>query len=140
MGLRRKLRAVLITDPLILLATALMGSISVLVSLFDPTGRGQHRIARAWSRMLLWISGAKVRVEGLDKVSSGGCYVFAANHRSLMDIPVLLPTIPVEFRFMANHYLFKWPFIGYHLGRQATWQSTRAAFAIRCEACRTRRG
>jgi 1-acyl-sn-glycerol-3-phosphate acyltransferase len=117
MGVRSKLRAILITDPLILLATAVMGSVSVLVSLFDPTGRAQHRIARAWSRMLLWISRAHVRVEGLEKISPGGRYVFAANHRSLMDIPMLLPTIPVEFRFMANHYLFKWPFIGYHLAR-----------------------
>lgn len=112
-----KIRALLITDPLIILATMLMGSISLLVSLFDSSGRGQHRVARGWSRMLLRISGVKVDVEGLEKIAPGGSYVFIANHRSFMDIPVILPHISVEFRFLANKNLFSVPFIGYHLKR-----------------------
>jgi 1-acyl-sn-glycerol-3-phosphate acyltransferase len=112
-----KLRAVLITAPLIAGATALMGSISLLISLLDSSGRGQHRVARAWSRMLLRISGVKVHVEGLEKIAPGGSYVFVANHRSYMDVPVILPHISVQFRFLANKNLFSVPFIGYHLKR-----------------------
>lgn len=113
----KKARALLITAPLIMGSTVLMGSVSLLVSLFDSGGRSQHRVARAWSRMLLRISGVKVYVEGLEKIAPAGSYVFAANHRSFMDIPVILPNIPVQFRFMANKNLFRIPFLGYHLHR-----------------------
>ena len=95
------IRAFLITDPLILLAT----------------GHTQHRVARAWARMLLRIAGAKVRVEGLDRIAPGASYVIVANHLSFMDIPVILAHIPVEIRFLAKKSLFKVPFIGYHLER-----------------------
>jgi 1-acyl-sn-glycerol-3-phosphate acyltransferase len=111
------LRALLITDPLIVVATAIYGTISLLTSLFDATGRAQHRVACAWGRMLLRISGVKVRVEGLENISPGASYVFVSNHLSLMDIPVILPYIPVQFRFMAKKGLFRVPFIGYHLKR-----------------------
>lgn len=111
------LRALLITDPLIVLATAAYGAVSLLTSLFDATGRAQHRVACAWARMLLRIAGVKVTVEGLEHISAGGNYVFVSNHLSYMDIPVILPHIPVQFRFLAKKSLFKVPFIGYHLHR-----------------------
>jgi 1-acyl-sn-glycerol-3-phosphate acyltransferase len=111
------IRAFLITDPLILLATALMGTVSLIVSPFDSTGHAQHRVARAWARMLLRIAGAQVRVEGLDRIAPGFNYVIVANHLSFMDIPVILAHIPVEIRFLAKRSLFKVPFIGYHLRR-----------------------
>jgi 1-acyl-sn-glycerol-3-phosphate acyltransferase len=111
------LRALLITDPLIILATAVYGTVSLVTSLFDATGRGQHRVACAWARMLLGIARMRVRVEGLENISPGGSYVFASNHLSLMDIPAVLPHIPVQFRFLAKEGLFKVPFIGYHLQR-----------------------
>ncbi len=111
------IRAILILDPLILLSTALMGTISALVSFFDSTGRTQHRVARAWAHMLVWFSGARVRVEGLDHLVPGSSYVIVANHLSFMDIPVILAYLPVEIRFLAKRSLFKAPFIGYHLRR-----------------------
>ncbi len=111
------LRNYLVTGPLIFGATALMGSVSLVVSLFSSTGRTQHRLARRWSRMLLGIAGVHVTVEGLEKIAPGGSYVFIANHRSYFDVPVILPHISVQFRFIANKNLFRIPFIGYHLAR-----------------------
>ncbi|MBM3775675.1 MAG: 1-acyl-sn-glycerol-3-phosphate acyltransferase, partial [Acidobacteria bacterium] len=116
-GAWNTVRSLLVTDPLIILSTILMGSVSLLVSLVDSSGRGQHRVARGWSRMLLAVSGVRVRVQGLEKIAPDGSYVFAANHRSYMDIPAILPHIPVQFRFLANRNLFNVPFIGYHLRR-----------------------
>lgn len=111
------LRAWLITDPLIALATIFLACVSMLVSLFDNVGRRQAAIARAWSRVLLAVSGVKVRVEGGEKISPQGSYVFASNHASYMDTPVVLANIPVQFRFMAKKGLFSIPFLGWHLGR-----------------------
>jgi 1-acyl-sn-glycerol-3-phosphate acyltransferase len=59
----------------------------------------------------------KVRVEGLENISPDGSYVFVSNHLSYMDIPVILPHIPAQFRFLAKKGLFQVPFIGYHLKR-----------------------
>jgi len=46
-----------------------------------------------------------------------GVYVFAANHSSYMDTPVVLANLPVQFRFLAKHGLFTIPFLGWHLKR-----------------------
>lgn len=111
------LRALFIADPLIVLATIVMGTISLVVSLFDSTGRAQHSVARIWSRMLLAAGGMKVVVEGIEKISNlGGC-VIVSNHLSLMDTPLVMGLIPLQFRFLAKKGLFKIPFIGYHLHR-----------------------
>lgn len=111
------IRSFLFTDPLILLATAFMGTVSLMVSFFDASGRTQHRVARVWARMLLRIAGARVRVEGLERMAPGASYVIVSNHLSFMDIPTILAHIPVEIRFLAKKSLFTVPFIGYHLRR-----------------------
>jgi 1-acyl-sn-glycerol-3-phosphate acyltransferase len=112
-----QLRSALITAPLIALATAYYGSLSLLVSLFSSTGNSQHLIARDWAAMLLRIARVKAHVEGVERIAPGGSYVFVANHRSYFDVPVILPHIGVQFRFLANQNLFSIPFIGYHLTR-----------------------
>jgi 1-acyl-sn-glycerol-3-phosphate acyltransferase len=111
------LRAIFFTDPLIILATVVMGSVSLVISLFDSTGRPQHGVARAWARMLLAIAGARVRVEGLHHIDPGAPYVIASNHLSYMDTPVVLAHIPLQFRFLAKEGLFGIPFVGHHLRR-----------------------
>lgn len=113
----RKLRALLITAPLIVLATIVMGSLSLLASFFDSTGRRQHSIARTWSRILLKVSGVRVIAEGVEKLDPDKGYVLVANHSSYMDIPVIMATLPLQFRFFAKRGLFRIPFLGTHLQR-----------------------
>jgi len=116
----------LITDPLIVLTTAAYWSASFAASLFDSTGRRQDAIARAWGGALLRVSRVKVRVEGLEKITPNGSYVFASNHLSYMDTPVVLANIPAGFRFLAKRGLFQIPFIGWHLARAGHIQVPRA--------------
>jgi 1-acyl-sn-glycerol-3-phosphate acyltransferase len=111
------LRSLLITDPLIIIATIVFGAISLIVSFFDPTRHKQNAIARAWARVLLVVGGVKVKVEGLEKIKEDGSYVFVSNHLSYMDTPVALANIPVQFRFLAKRGLFQIPFMGWHLAR-----------------------
>ncbi|MGQ9635644.1 MAG: lysophospholipid acyltransferase family protein [Bryobacteraceae bacterium] len=112
-----KLRAWLVTAPLIVLATAVMGTLSWLASLADASGNLAHRIARLWSRILIRVSGLRVTVEGLEKIDSDRNYVIASNHLSLMDTPLVLAYLPLQFRFLAKRSLFRVPFIGGHLKR-----------------------
>jgi 1-acyl-sn-glycerol-3-phosphate acyltransferase len=111
------LRSLLITEPLIVVATIVFGAISLTVSFFDPTRHRQNAIARAWARVLLAVSRVKVHVEGLEKIKEDGSYVFVSNHLSYMDTPVALANIPVQFRFLAKRGLFQIPFMGWHLAR-----------------------
>jgi len=99
------------------LATIAFGLVSLLISLVESSGRGQIAMARAWARCLLWVSGVKVTVEGLDKIAPNGSYVFVSNHLSYMDTPVVLANIPVQFRFLAKRGLFQIPLLGTHLAR-----------------------
>jgi len=112
-----RLRAYLLIDPLIILATAIMGIISLAASAFDRSGRAQHRLARVWARMILAVSGVKVSVEGLEKLRADSGYVLVANHRSYMDTPAVLAHIPLQLRFFAKKGLFRIPLLGGHLRR-----------------------
>ena len=111
------LRSLLFSIPLIVISTVLMGTLSLLASFFDRSGRTQHAIARVWARMLLAVSFIHVRAEGLEKLDPNASYVFAANHASFMDIPAILSVLPHQFRFFAKAGLFKIPFLGTHLRR-----------------------
>jgi 1-acyl-sn-glycerol-3-phosphate acyltransferase len=113
----KRLRGILFADPAIILATIVYGSASLVVSFFDSTGKVQIRVARAWARMLLRVSGVRVEVEGLERIDPNGSYVFISNHLSYMDTPVALANIPVQFRFLAKRGLFQIPFLGTHLSR-----------------------
>ncbi|HEX5226518.1 MAG TPA: lysophospholipid acyltransferase family protein [Bryobacteraceae bacterium] len=108
------LRSYLVTIPLIALATIGYGMVSWVIAFFDKRGSRQIAVAQAWSRYLLWVSGVKVTVEGIEKISPTGSYVFVANHLSYMDTPVILANMP-EFRFLAKKGLFQIPFLGTHL-------------------------
>jgi 1-acyl-sn-glycerol-3-phosphate acyltransferase len=111
------LRAYFITAPLIVLATIAFGLVSLVISLFESSGRRQIAVSRVWASFLLWGSGVKVKVEGLEKIAPDGSYVFVSNHLSYMDTPVVLANIPVQFRFLAKSGLFQIPLLGTHLTR-----------------------
>jgi 1-acyl-sn-glycerol-3-phosphate acyltransferase len=109
--------SLLYVDPLIILSTIVFGGISVVQSFFDKTGDAMIGTARVWARSLVAIARVRVTVEGLEKIDPKRPYVFAANHLSYMDTPVVLGRIPVQFRFMAKSGLFKIPFLGTHLAQ-----------------------
>lgn len=111
------LRSYFFTDPLIVLFTIVLGMVSYVITFFDSTGRLPNKVAQQWGRLLLWVSGVRLEVVGFEKIDPKGSYVFVANHRSYMDTPVILASIPVEFRFFAKQGLFRIPFLGTHLKR-----------------------
>lgn len=111
------LRALLLTDPYIVVSTVFFATIGFFVSLFDSTGNVQIGVARVWARLILLVAGVRVRTRGLEKLKTGASYVIACNHSSYMDTPVILTYVHVQFRFLAKSGLFKIPFLGLHLAR-----------------------
>jgi 1-acyl-sn-glycerol-3-phosphate acyltransferase len=109
------LRSLLISTPLIILATIGFGLVSMCAALVDHTGETSHHIARVWARVLLAVSFIRVSAMGADKLDPRGSYVFVANHASYMDIPAVLSVLPQQFRFFAKRGLYRIPFLGWHL-------------------------
>jgi len=107
----------LLWDPLIWLYTIILGCLSLLSSFFDRNGRIQHGFARLWSRMILGTIGARVQVEGWEKIDASRPCIYAVNHLSALDIPVLYKHLPFQFRILAKRELFRYPFMGWHLRR-----------------------
>ena len=95
----------------------LFGSAGVVGSLVDGSGRAAHACARAWAHTVLYVCGIRLRVEGRERLRSGACYVFVANHCSALDIPALLAALPGPTRMLAKASLFRLPFLGWYIRR-----------------------
>ncbi len=112
-----RLRSYCVYVPLIYFYTGVMGTLSLLSSFFDRYGGVQHWFARTWSRMILKTTGVRVHLEGTEHLDPSKPAVYAANHLSALDIPVLYAGLPTQFRIMAKKELFSYPFLGWHLKR-----------------------
>src|SRR5215472_9286918 len=108
----RLLWSFLIVDPLIILSTICCATVTAFAS--PPT---QSAVARFWGKSLLKIARVRVITEGMEYLKPGIGYVFVSNHLSYMDTPVMLGTLPSDFRFLAKEGLFQIPFLGTHLKR-----------------------
>ncbi len=110
-------RSYLVLNPLVYLYTFILGTLSLLSSFFDRSGRVQHGFARLWSWLILTTAMCPLRVEGLENVDLSRAAIYASNHQSALDIPSLYVGLQFQFRIMAKKELFSYPFMGWHLKR-----------------------
>jgi len=110
-------RTVFFLIPAVTVYTVVLGTLSLLSTLLDPSGDTGHRCARAWAWLILRTTGVRVRVEGYDRLDRNVSYVFAANHQSIYDIPIVFTALPLQLRIIAKDSLGRIPFLGWHLHR-----------------------
>lgn len=110
-------RTNLLQAPLLLVVTAICASTAFVVSVIDKKGRVQHSIARFWARTAVRISFSKLKIEGAENFRKFPVAVYASNHTSYMDTPVIFAAIPFQFRILAKKDLWRWPLIGWYLRR-----------------------
>lgn len=115
-------RTNVINIPIFAVITIVCGSLSLLASLVDKKGNVQHRIARVWARGCVWSSGSKLRVVGAENLRKHPVAVYASNHTSYMDTPVIFGSLPFQFRILARKELWPIPFIGWYLNRSGQIQ------------------
>ncbi|WP_263382704.1 lysophospholipid acyltransferase family protein [Granulicella arctica] len=119
--------------PLMAASTTFFGCISLVCGLWDKSGRQQHAIASIWGKSLLAITFSPVTMTGSEKLRNHPKAVFASNHLSYMDTPVLFAKLPFQFRIFAKSGLWKIPFIGWYLNRSGQvpidQKSSRTAIA-----------
>jgi 1-acyl-sn-glycerol-3-phosphate acyltransferase len=99
------------------LSTAFWATVSILGSLISGSGTLQHYCMRRWSKDNLWLSRARVEIEGLDNIVRNRPQIFVANHSGLHDILSLAAYLPIQFRWIAKKSLFRVPFMGWHMRR-----------------------
>src|SRR6185437_7175334 len=116
-GLLSRLRSYFFYDPLIWLYTIVFGIISVPFGFFDKDGSILHSFARNWSKLIMKTIFSPVRITGLEKIDTTRTYVYAVNHASALDIPVLYSSLPFQFRIVHKKELLSYPVIGWHLKR-----------------------
>jgi 1-acyl-sn-glycerol-3-phosphate acyltransferase len=103
--------------PLLAVITVLCGSLSFLVSFVEKNSQLQHRIARFWARAVVRGAGCSITVRGMENLRSQPVAVYASNHTSYMDTPVIFAALPFQFRILAKKELWPIAFIGWYLGR-----------------------
>jgi 1-acyl-sn-glycerol-3-phosphate acyltransferase len=116
-GWLSRLRSYLILDPLIWLYTLVMGVVALPGGMFDRSGRRLHWFSRAWSWLIMKTIFSPVKVTGLDKIDTSKPYVYAVNHASALDIPVLYVYLPFQFRIVFKKELLAYPIVGWQLKR-----------------------
>lgn len=88
----------------------------VPLSLLSPDY--MHNSGRIWARVLLWIAGVRLKVEGLENLPKpGNPVIFMGNHQSNFDIPCFLVGLPFQFRWIGKAELFRIPLFGLALRR-----------------------
>jgi len=96
-------------------ATIAFGLPAIPLALVPPRGEWFLRLARGWARLILAVSGVRVRRLHAGRLDAGSSFVIAANHESFYDILVLLAVLPMSVRFLAKRNLFRLPFLGWSM-------------------------
>ncbi|HEY2946730.1 MAG TPA: lysophospholipid acyltransferase family protein [Vicinamibacteria bacterium] len=104
---------VLWSVPFLVLVTLGLGIPATLAGLVDRRGDLSWRIARSWGRVVLQAWG--VRVVVLGAAPPPGPVIYAVNHGSVLDIPVLFAYLPGSFRIVHKRSLYLIPLIGLYL-------------------------
>jgi 1-acyl-sn-glycerol-3-phosphate acyltransferase len=97
---------ILLLGPPLLLYAALTGNT-------DPL----YGASIAGARMVLWLAGARVTVQGGEKIPRGRAVVFMPNHQSNMDSPVLFTNAPPVLG-LAKKEFFRVPVLGRVMARR----------------------
>ena len=93
--------------------TIIFGSVGLVGSLFEWRGKFLGWIARIWSKLILKIGGIKFSVQGLKKLDSNGHYIFASNHESALDIPLVFAGLPYHIVSISKIELKYIPIFGW---------------------------
>lgn len=116
-GLLSRLRSYVIFDPLIWLYTLILGIAALPGGLADRSGRRLHWFSRTWSWLIMKTIFSPVKVTGLDKIDTSKPHIYAVNHASALDIPVLYVYLPFQFRIAFKKELLSYPVVGWQLKR-----------------------
>lgn len=69
-------------------------------------------ISNIWMRLFFFITGCRIKINGIENFKKGKNYIITCNHNSLMDVPVTTPFIPGANKTIAKAEMTKIPVFG----------------------------
>ena len=93
--------------------TFLLGTLAILLGFIDKKGKLISFGIRCWSKILIFFSGVKIKIIGLENLKKDKNYIFASNHESNFDIPLIFSSISLHLVSIAKKELKKIPIFGW---------------------------
>ena len=97
----------------IVILSIILGTIAIILGIFDKSGNKSHKVAALWSRLICRWNGIKVEITGTENILVGQPQIFIANHQSYYDIFALAGYLAVQLRWVSKAVLFRIPFMGW---------------------------
>jgi 1-acyl-sn-glycerol-3-phosphate acyltransferase len=94
------------------MATFTLSLLVVIGSVLGHRGGLYEWIARTWGRWIIWASGVRIVVDGIENIAPDRAQIIASNHQSWYDVFALSAILPKRFRFIAKAELRKIPLFG----------------------------
>lgn len=76
-----------------------------------------YKLARCWAKVIIFLMGFSVKVEGNQKFEKGKSYMFSANHTSMIDAFLMLAVVKNPIVFVGKQELIKLPIFGFFYKR-----------------------
>ncbi len=89
----------------------LLGPPLLLYAFLTGNSDPLYETARVGAKMALWLAGARVKVEGLEKIPRGRAVIFMPNHLSNADAPALVGYLPQILALVKKEF-FRVPVLG----------------------------
>jgi 1-acyl-sn-glycerol-3-phosphate acyltransferase len=98
---------------LILISGSIISGLAIPLLPFNSKGLVSHITSKTFSKIILFIAGAKLKIEGIERIDRKEKYIFVSNHLSYFDIPVIISAIPNNIRFIYKKSIAYVPFFGW---------------------------
>jgi len=100
---------------LIILYSTLLSLLALLSAAVDRTFYTYFLISKLFSKGILFISGVRLKITGLQNINPNGTYVFVSNHSSQFDIPAVQSAAPVRISIIYKKEINKIPLFGWQM-------------------------
>ena len=114
-GLKRGLEILYGLYALLVFALWVVPAWTFLHLIRDPRAAGRYTSSAL--KILVALTGCRVRVIGKENMDVPGAKVFAANHTSYIDVLLLVSRLDAPYRFIAKREVRDMPFVGAFLER-----------------------
>jgi 1-acyl-sn-glycerol-3-phosphate acyltransferase len=93
-------------------STIVLGSTAIALTLLTRRSGPLDVLSRVWCRLIVWMCGIRIIVEGMEQLEPDRSYVIISNHLSNFDIWCTVAALPLNIRFVAKKELLRIPFFG----------------------------
>lgn len=100
---------------LIVIYVFIISVLTLISALVDRGFSSYFKIAKAFGNGVIFLSGSKMKITGLENIDPNQTYVYVSNHASQFDIPIVQKAIPGRMSIAFKKELAKIPVFGWTL-------------------------